>query len=104
MRDSKVVGLITEMDLFKIFLEMLGAREPGVRLDILVPKVAGKLAKLTGAIYEAGGNILALGTFLGESSENWEVTIKVADLDSKVLVSTIEPFVERILDIRIGKG
>jgi acetoin utilization protein AcuB len=104
MRDSKVVGIITETDLFKIFLEMLGAREPGVRLDILVPKVAGELAKLTGAIYEAGGNILALGTFLGESSENWEVTIKVADLDSKVLVSTIEPFVERILDIRIGKG
>jgi acetoin utilization protein AcuB len=100
MQDSKVVGIITETDLFKIFLEMLGAREPGVRLDVLAPKVAGELAKLTGAVYEAGGNILALGTFLGESSGNWEVTIKVADLDSKVLVSAIEPFVERILDLR----
>jgi acetoin utilization protein AcuB len=104
MRDSKVVGIITETDLFKIFLVMLGAREPGVRLDVLVPKVAGELAKLTGAIYKARGNILALGTFLGESSENWEVTIRFADLDCKVLVSTIEPFVECILDIRVGKG
>ncbi len=100
VRGSEVVGIITETDLFKIFLEMLGAREPGVRLHVLVPKATGELAKLTKVIYEAGGNILALGTFLGESSNNREVTIKVADLDSKVLISTIEPFVERILDLR----
>ena len=100
MRDGDVVGIITETDLFKVLLEMTAAREPGVRLDVLVPKAAGELAKLTRAIYDAGGNILALGTFLGESSENLEVTIKVSDLDSKVLVSSIEPLVERILDLR----
>ena len=30
MRDDEVVGMITETDLFKIFLELMGAREPGV--------------------------------------------------------------------------
>jgi acetoin utilization protein AcuB len=100
VRDGDVVGIITETDLFKVLLEMTAAREPGVRLDVMVPKAAGELAKLTRAIYEAGGNILALGTFLGETSENLEVTIKVADVDRKVLVSTVEPLVERILDIR----
>lgn len=100
VRGVDVVGIITETDLFRVLLEMMAAREPGVRLDVLVPKAAGELAKLTRVIYEAGGNILALGTFLGESSENWEVTIKVADVDRKVLVSTVEPFVERILDLR----
>ncbi len=100
VRGVDVVGIITETDLFRVLLEMMAAREPGVRLDVLVPKVAGELAKLTRAIYEAGGNILALGTFLGESSENWEVTIKVADVDGKVLVSAVEPLVERILDLR----
>jgi hypothetical protein len=48
----------------------------------------------------AGGNIRALSTFLGESSQNREVTIKVAGLDSQSLVSTVEPLVERIIDIR----
>jgi len=100
VRGVDVVGIITETDLFRVLLEMMAAREPGVRLDVLVPKAAGELAKLTRAIYEAGGNILALGTFLGESSENWEVTIKVADVDGKVLVSAVEPLVERILDLR----
>jgi acetoin utilization protein AcuB len=100
MRDGDMVGIITETDLFKVLLEMTAAREPGVRMDVLVPQAAGELAKLTRAIYEVGGNILALGTFLGESSENSEVTIKVADVDRKVLFSTIEPLVERILDVR----
>jgi acetoin utilization protein AcuB len=100
VQGGKLVGIITETDLFKIFLEMLGAREPGIRLAVLVPNVTGELAQLARAIYEAGGNILALGTFLGESSENREVTIKIADMDNKVLVSTIEPLVERILDLR----
>lgn len=100
VHDGKLVGIITETDLFKIFLEMLGAREPGIRLAVLVPNVAGELAKLTRAIYNAGGNILALGTFLGESSQNREVTIKVAGVDSRSLISAVEPLVERIVDVR----
>lgn len=100
VRDSKVVGIITETDLFKVFLEMLGAREPGVRLAVLVPNVARELVKLVEAIHEIGGDVLALGTFLGESSQNREVTIKVAGVNRQKLASTIEPLVERILDVR----
>jgi acetoin utilization protein AcuB len=100
VRDGEVVGIITETDLFKIFLEMMGAREPGVRLAVLVPNVPGELAKMTNAIFNIGGNILALGTFLGESSQNREITIKVADVDQKALISAVEPLVERVVDIR----
>jgi acetoin utilization protein AcuB len=100
VREDKVVGIITETDLFKIFLELLGARESGVRLAVLVANVPGELAKLTKAIYENGGNILALGTFLGESSENTEVTLKVAGVGRESLIPIIEPLVERILDVR----
>jgi len=45
LRDREVVGIITETDLFKIFLELLGARETGVRVAALVPNVPGELAK-----------------------------------------------------------
>ena len=65
IRDGHVVGMITETDLFKVFLELLGAREPGIRISALVPNVPGELAKLTKAIFEAGGNIMALGNLPG---------------------------------------
>lgn len=100
VRDEQMVGIITETDLFKVFLELLGAREEGVRLAALVADVPGKLANLTQSIFDIGGNILALGTFLGESTENREVTIKVEGVTSEALREVVEPVVDRILDIR----
>lgn len=100
LRDDKVVGIITETDLFKIFLEMLGARERGVRLAAFVPTSRDELATLTKTIVDAGGNILALGTFLGETSENREIVMKIEDISVSSLQEVVQPFVERIVDIR----
>jgi acetoin utilization protein AcuB len=100
VRDKKVAGIITETDLFKIFLELLGAREAGVRVSALVQDVPGKLAQVTSAIHSAGGNIIALGTFLGETTENREITVKIDGIELKSVKSSLEPVVERILDIR----
>jgi acetoin utilization protein AcuB len=100
VRDAEVVGIITETDLFKIFLELLGARESGVRLTVLVSHVPGKLAQLTQSIFEKGGNLVAFGQFLGESSENREITLKVTDIDPKTLEGAVKDHVERIVDIR----
>lgn len=99
-RDAKVVGIITETDLFKLFLELLGARETGTRLTALVTDVPGELAKLTSAVRDAGGNIIALVTFLGETTENRGVTLKVGRLDGPALRKAVEPVVEKILDVR----
>ena len=46
MRGDDVVGMITETDLFRILLEMTGAREKGVRATVVVPDRAGQLARL----------------------------------------------------------
>lgn len=100
MRGEEVVGIITETDLFKVFLELLGAREAGIRISALVRNVPGELARLTRAIYEAGGNILALGTFLGESTQNREMTLKVEGVLKDALQKAIEPVVVRVLDVR----
>jgi acetoin utilization protein AcuB len=99
LRDGKVVGIITETDLFNIFLELLGAREHGIRLAALVPNTPGGLVQLTKAIFDIGGGILTLGTFLGESCDNREVTMKVAGVSVQALEEAIEPFVERIVDV-----
>jgi acetoin utilization protein AcuB len=100
VRDDKVVGMITETDLFKIFLEMLGARNPGVRLTVLMPETPGALMKVTEAIFKIGGNIEAVGTFLGDSTANREITIKVEDVEMEALREAVTPYVEKILDIR----
>ncbi len=99
-RDGKVVGIITETDLFKVMLEMLGARQRGVRASVLVPNVAGEIAELSKAIYEAGGNIIALGTFAGGDPSTAELAFKVVGPDETTLRSVLTPLVTEIKDIR----
>ena len=100
MRGRELVGIVTETDLFRIFLELLGAREAGVRLAALVANRPGELAKLTSAVYQAGGNFLALVTSLGDSTENRLVTAKIEGIDLSDLRRIVEPLVQKVVDLR----
>jgi len=100
LRDGEIIGIITETDLFKLFMELLGARKKGVRLTMLVADVKGTLSKITAAIAQQGGNIVSLGTFLGEDPTNLTVTIKVNDVPKDTLVNALKPFIVGLLDAR----
>ena len=103
LRGEELVGIISETDLFKIFLELLGAREAGVRLTVLVPNVPGELAKLTSIIRSMNGNIVAMVQAMGESTSDREVTLKVAGIDQQELAKAIEPEVIKLIDVRTSK-
>ncbi len=100
MRKETLVGIITETDLFKIFIELFGAREKGVRVTMLIPTIKGELAKITTEIAKRNGNIIALGTFLGNDPTNSLCTIKVEDIPADELVAALTPLVEEIIDAR----
>ena len=104
MRDDRLIGIITETDMFKTFIEMLGAREKGLRVSLLIPEEQGSLAAVTGEITKLGGNIVALGTFLGEDASNRMVTIKVRDVDKDKLIKQMESMGLTVLGIRESAG
>ena len=100
MRDGHVVGIITETDLFKIFLELMGAREKGVRVTALLDEKPGQLALVTQAIATAGGNFVAFGQFTGEDPSNRLVTFKVAGLKRDAVNKIIAEIAKEVWDIR----
>jgi acetoin utilization protein AcuB len=100
VKNSAVVGIITETDIFKTFLELLGARQPGVRTTLLVKNARGELAKITTAIANLGGNIIASVEYPGTDSTNYEVMIKATDVSKDKLVETLKPLVVEVLDAR----
>jgi acetoin utilization protein AcuB len=104
MRDKALVGIITETTLFHIFLEMLGARRAGIRATVSMPDKPGELARLTKAIDDLGGNIIALGTTMGESPSEGQVTFKVEGIKMETLKKAIQPMVSKIIDIRATKA
>jgi acetoin utilization protein AcuB len=100
MRGTTLVGIITETDLFKTFLELFAAREEGVRLTLLVPEQRGELAAITQAISELGGNIITLGTFQGEDMSNRFLTLKVDGVPLEELVGKMQELAVKVIDVR----
>jgi len=103
VRGNKVVGMLTESDIFKIFLEMMGARQSGIRLSFLIANKPGQLAKLSHAVSEIGGDIITMGTFTGSQSGIGEMMMKVSGVSMDVLKEAIAPFIVEILDARETK-
>ncbi len=100
MDGEEIIGMITESDLFKILLELMGARETAVRLTAVVPDVLGELDKLTHLVAEAGGSFIAFGQFNGDEDDTRIVTVKVSGLNEAQLQSAIAPAVIKIVDVR----
>lgn len=100
MRDHHIVGLITETNLFKILLEMMGARHSGVRVTALMEDTHGQLAKISAAIADNGGNFISFGTFAGEDPSNFLMAFRVTDMSVEQVLAIMEPIVVEIVDIR----
>ncbi|MEJ5241512.1 MAG: CBS domain-containing protein [Anaerolineales bacterium] len=100
MRDGQVVGIITETDLFKIFLELMGARQKGLRATVLVEDKPGQLARITKAVADLGGNFIAFGQFNGEDPSTRLITFKVQGVDKEQLKRVLSECCKEVWDIR----
>ncbi|KAA0259431.1 CBS domain-containing protein [Deferribacter autotrophicus] len=60
---GKLVGLITAVDVFDVFVEAMGIREKGVRINILVEDKPGAIAELAKIVKQFSLNIISLATF-----------------------------------------
>jgi acetoin utilization protein AcuB len=100
MRGKALVGLITESDLFRIFIELFSARQRGVRVTVTIPNEKGELARVAAAIAQVGGNIIALGTFDGDSPAVGRCTVKVDGVGREALVAALTPLVKSVDDVR----
>lgn len=102
MKGDDLVGIISESDLFKTLLELLGGRRQGVRITVATTGAKGTLADVTNTIYQAGGNIVGLGFSEVDSSDGgtWVNTFKVQGVEKEKLVEAIGTHVREILDVR----
>ena len=101
MEGDRLVGIITETDVFTVLLEMFGAREKGLRMTLEIPERKGEIARISLTIAQLGGNILALGTFWGDDPNTAVVTIKVEDVDVETLLVAMRNLGLTVTDARL---
>src|SRR5215208_3750834 len=98
---GKIVGIITETDLFKILLELMGARQKSLRVTATLEDKPGQLARLTKAIANAGGNFVSFGMFSGPDANSRVVTFKVEGMNRTKIKEVLEPVVVKFWDMRL---
>ncbi|MEJ2749444.1 MAG: CBS domain-containing protein [Anaerolineae bacterium] len=96
LRDKKLVGIITQSDLFHVLLDLLGGRRPGMRVTAVTNNIKGVLAKITSAIFEAGGNLSGLGVREIDDDKRLEIMFKVQDLTKEKLTAVVEQEAELV--------
>ena len=104
MRDGKLVGIITESDLFRFFVELWGVQEMEVHLSMLVPEQPDILASIARATSDMGGNIVSLIAFPGEDPTKRLITVKVAGVREGELVAGMKLLGLEIVDARTCVG
>ena len=101
VRDGRLVGIITESDIFRTFMELFASRQKGMRITLEIPDKEGQLAAVAQAIADQGGYISACGTFMSPDPTKWGLVLKVRNVDREVLLQALSEIEgQKTIDVR----
>lgn len=90
VKDDKLIGIISDTDIFRVFVEGLGGGHPSLRITAVVPEEVGSLAHITGCVADLGGNIHSLGMFWGKQPEDRLIALRLEGVDQEIVLQALE--------------
>jgi acetoin utilization protein AcuB len=102
LSEGKLIGIISDKNIFIAMTSLLGAYEPGIRVTVLQQDKSGIVAKLTNAIHNEGGYLSScVGYYPKNLDGKWISVCKIQNLDQQRIEDIINNLEEAsILDIR----
>ncbi|HBG66289.1 MAG TPA: hypothetical protein DDW78_07450 [Treponema sp.] len=100
LKNKLLVGIVTESDLFRTFIDMFDTRSAGVRATVIVDEKPGQLGKISQAIADLGGNIVAVVTCPASMDQRRKVTVKASGITLEQCRSIMGNCGAKIEDIR----
>jgi len=85
---GKLVGIVTETDVMRLFVRALGAGVPSSRLDVVVGASPTALADIVGAIQATGAPISSIVTLPNRERVS-EAVIRIATIDPRAAIAAI---------------
>jgi acetoin utilization protein AcuB len=100
MDEDILLGIITESDLFHVFVDLFAARKKGVRITFNTEEKPGVLAKITQEIFERGGNIVSLVTGPADDAGRRLCACKIEGVAKDDIQEIFQTALAFIVDIR----
>ncbi|HHV81724.1 TPA: CBS domain-containing protein [bacterium] len=89
VEDGKIVGIVTETDIFDMLVKLLGFRT-GARFTLHIENRVGAVADLAGIFKDLGINIISIVAFEEEREEEGNVVVRVDTKDTEKVVSALK--------------
>lgn len=88
--NEKLVGIITETDIFDAFIDILGVSRPHTRIDFYTSDRPGTIAGITGMIAEKGKNIVNTVVFFDKKKNQYKMVIRIEELECQDVVEALK--------------
>jgi acetoin utilization protein AcuB len=97
--DNHVVGVITETDVFRAFIELYRAGHAGLYLTLEAPDRAGLMVELSKAVLGSGGEIVGLSSSYDEASGKYRLVIKGQEIDKERIAALLASLGYRVVEM-----
>jgi acetoin utilization protein AcuB len=87
--DDRLVGILTESDLFSVLLRLLGGGEPSSRITVVLPDVPGALGRAMTVVGELGVNLLTVVTEPGPEPGTRGVVLRAGTINAAPVVAAL---------------
>lgn len=88
VEDGKLVGIITESDIFDAFIDLLGFRDNGSRITVEAKDSPGSMAEIADIFKSFGVNITHIAVYGGEGVR--DIVIRTAAVETSGLEKKLE--------------
>jgi acetoin utilization protein AcuB len=87
--DDRLVGILTESDLFAVLLRLLGGDEPSSRITLVLPDVPGALGRAMAVVGELGVNLVSVVTEPGPEPGTRGVVLRAGTINAAPVVAAL---------------
>lgn len=102
--NGKLVGIITETDIFEALIDILGVKTAHSRIDFYVKERPGSMAEVTGLIGEKGINILNTVMYFDEKKNRYKMILRIEDMNNGPIVEELKARGYEVESVIVSQG
>ncbi len=88
--NEKLVGIVTETDIFDALIDILGVKKAHSRIDLYVRERPGTLAEIIAIIANNGINILNTVVYYEDKKDKYKIILRLESLENEAVIKELE--------------
>jgi len=97
--ENHVVGVITETDVFKAFIELYSAGHTGLYLIMKGKEGKGLMAQVSKAVLGLGGDVVGISSSYDETTGDYRLVIKGDNIDKDRVVELLTSLRDHVIEV-----